>query len=149
MGRQGSDLANDGLRFIENPKLAKHSGAVVIDFLSGEAIFGVEGVNAAKRKLHPTSGGGKTTPGAQMRAADKDLEQNGIVGDVSTLDLDFQVGQRAHDLRVKQADTIGTGEVLIPSFVIVACCTAEGAEDAFKVMCILETDVLLDESDPG
>ncbi len=70
MSRQGSDLAEDGLGFVEDSELTKHGRAIVVDLFSGEAVFGVEGVNAAERELDATSGGGKTTPGALVGAAD-------------------------------------------------------------------------------
>ena len=55
--------------------------------------------------------------------------------------------QRAHDLGVKKPDPIGAGEVLVPCLVVVPGGVAEGAQYAFEVVGILQTNVLLDQFD--
>ena len=130
--------------FVEDSELAKDGGAVVIDFFSGEAVFGVEGVNAAEWEFDAVSGGRKTAPGALVRAADDDLEQNGVVGDMLTLHFYFQIRQGGHELGVKEADSVGACVVFAPRLVVVTSSVAESAENPGEVVGVFEPNVLLD-----
>ena len=79
-----------------------------------------------------------------MRAANHDFYQDGVVGDVAVLDVDFEVRQGVHQLFVEMADSIAALVVFGPGLVVVVGGVAEGLENSFEVVFILETDVLLD-----
>ena len=82
-----------------------------------------------------------------MRPANHDFQENGIVGDMPALYFDFQIRQRRHQLLVKLADSVRALMVFAPRFIVVACALAEGAENAFQVMLVLQSKVLLDHCD--
>jgi hypothetical protein len=54
------------------------------------------------------------------------------------LNLDFQIGQRLHQLLVEQPDSVAALIVFAPGLVIVPRTLTEGSEDAFKIMLVLE-----------
>jgi hypothetical protein len=80
-------------------------------------------------------------------AANHDFNHNGVVGDMAALDFDFEVGQRVHQLLVKAADSFEALIVLLPRLIIVARSIAEGAEHAFKIVLVLQSNMLLDNCD--
>jgi hypothetical protein len=86
----------------------------------------------------------KTTPPAEVRTPDLDLNQNGVVCDMSLPYLDFYVGQRPHQLLVEQTDSVSAAAVVAPGLIIVSCSIAEGAKNTFRVMLVLQSNVLLD-----
>ena len=134
---------------MEDTELVQDRGAVVVDFFSGEAVGGVERVNAKKGDFDSAAGRGKAAPSAEMRAADDDFHQNGVVGDMAALDVDFQVRQRLHKLFVKLADSVGTMVVIAPRFIVILCGRAEGTENTFEIVLVLESNVLLNQGDTG
>jgi hypothetical protein len=73
-----------------------------------------------------------------MRPANHDFEDNCILGDMAMLNLDFQIGQRLHQLLVEQPDSVAALIVFAPGLVIVPRTLTEGSEDAFKIMLVLE-----------
>src|ERR1035437_1856688 len=101
MSRHSADLAQHTLRLVEDTELSQHCRPVVIDLFSSQTIFGVERVHPAKRDLDSSSGRRKPAPLSEMRAANYDLDQNGVVCDMPALHVDFQVRQRLHKLLVK------------------------------------------------
>jgi hypothetical protein len=147
MRQQSGHLSQQSLGLVENAQLAQHSCPVVIDSLPGETVVRVKSVDATERKLDLPPGGRKAAPRAEMRASNKDFDQNGVGCDMLALDLDFEVRQGVHELLVKLADAITTAEVLSPWFVIVAPGVAERAQNTFQVMLVLEANVALDERD--
>jgi hypothetical protein len=68
-----------------------------------------------------------------------DFKKNRVVCDMPALYLDFQVGQRLHQLFVKQADSVPALIVFAPRLIIVLRGIAEGAENAFKIMLVLKS----------
>jgi hypothetical protein len=66
-------------------------------------------------------------------------KKNRVVCDMPALYLDFQVGQRLHQLFVKQADSVPALIVFAPRLIIVLRGIAEGAENAFKIMLVLKS----------
>ena len=132
---------------MKDAELSQHRSAVVIDFLSLQAIIGVEGVNTAKRELDAPPSRRKTTPSAEVRAANDDLNQDGVVRDMAALHLDFQVRQRLHELLIKLTDASSTLVVFTPRLILVECGITESAENTFEVVLVLTSDVLLNECD--
>src|SRR5262249_25723097 len=114
-----------------------------VDLLSGQSILGVEGVDAAQRNLNAAACRRKAAPGAEMSSANQNLDQDGNFGNVLTLHLDFEVGQRGHELLVEPANPIPSLVGLAPRFFIVARSFAEGPKHTFQIMLVLESDVLL------
>jgi hypothetical protein len=147
MSREGGDLSHHGLGLVEDAKLSEYRAAVVIDFLSGEAIAGVERVNTAKRELDPSSGRREAAPGAEMGPANHDFHENGVPGDVAPLNVDDEIGQRLHELSVKSSDAVPALVVFIPRLIVIACRIAEGAENAFEIMLVFAADVFLHQCD--
>jgi hypothetical protein len=82
-----------------------------------------------------------------VRTANHDLNKNGVVRDMSALHLDCKVRQRLHELLVKLADSTPALIVFSPWLIVVLCRVAEGAENTFKVMLVLKSNVLLDNCD--
>lgn len=82
-----------------------------------------------------------------MRTANHDFQENGVVRDMPALYLNFQIRQRRHELLVKLADSVPSVMVFAPSFIVVPRRIAEGAENAFQVMLVLQSNVLLDNCD--
>jgi hypothetical protein len=132
---------------VEDADLVKDGGAVIVDFFSGETVVIVEGVDAAERELDAAAGGWKSAPRAEMRAADDDFDQDGVVGDVAALHVDLEIGKRSHQLLVKGTDAGETEMMFLPGLVVVTGGIAKGAEDGCEVVVVLVTDVLLDERD--
>jgi len=147
MSRQNGNLSQHALRLVENAELSQHRPAVVIDFFSRQAVIGIERVHAAKRELDPSSRRRKTTPPAEMRTVNHNLNQDGVVCYMPALYLNFQIRQRLHELLIKLADPAPALKVFAPRFVVVPCSIAEGAENTFEVMLILKSNVLLDHCD--
>jgi hypothetical protein len=149
MSGQGAEASESALGIVENTDLPEYSGAIVIDFFSSQAVFGVEGIDAAERELHSPSGRRQAAPLAEMRAANDDLDQNGLVRDVLALYIDLQIRQRTHELRVETPDSIGTLIMFVPGFVVIVGGVAEGAKDCVQVVVVFQANVFFDEGDAG
>jgi len=147
MSGENGDSSQQALRLMENTQLPQHRATVVVDFFAGETVVGVEGVDAAKRELDAARGGREAAPRAEMSAANKDFDEDGVVGDMFSLNLDLQVGEGLHELLVKLGDTVLAGIVFAPGLVVVARRSAEGAENTIEVMLVLQPNVLFDNSD--
>jgi hypothetical protein len=128
---------------VEDPELSQYRRTVVVDFFSGQPIICVKRVHTAKWNFNPSPCRRKATPRAEVRTVNYDFNQNGIVCDMSVLYLYLYVRQRPHQLFVKQADSIRAFIVFAPCLVIVSRTIAEGAENTFKVMPVLEANVFL------
>jgi hypothetical protein len=89
MSRQNGDLSQEALRLVENAELSQHGAPVVVDFFPGQTVIGIERVDTAKRELDSLPCRRKTTPAAEMSPAYHDFNKNGVVCDMSALDLDF------------------------------------------------------------
>lgn len=149
MRYQDAESPQERLRLAENTKLPEHRASIVVDLLPGQPVLSVKGIHAAQRKLHAPARRRKAAPLAAVRASDDHLHQDCIVRDVTMPYVNFEVGQCAHQLRVKCADTIAAFEVSIPGLVVVSRGIAEGPQDGFKVVLIFELDVLLNDGDAG
>ena len=128
---------------MEDAELPQHRAAIVIDFFPSQAILGIERIDAAKRKLDSPPGRRKTAPFSQLRTANHDFKHNSIVGDMPALYFDFQVRQRPHQLPVKQPHAVATLIMFTPRLIVVPRSIAEGAENAFQVMLVFQSNVLL------
>ena len=62
--------------------------------------------------------------------------------------LNFQIRQSPHKLLIKPTYSIDTAIVFVPRLIVILCGFAEGADDAFEIMCVLKPDVFFDERDP-
>lgn len=149
MRRQDGNLSQDALRFMEDAELAKDGAAVIVDFFSGQAVVRVEGIDSAEWEFDAPSGGWKATPRAKVRATNDDFEKDRVAGDMAALDVDLQIGQRAHDLFVEGADPVAAFVMFAPGLVIVVGGVAEGEEDSFEVMRILEAHMFFNDRDAG
>ena len=89
MSRENAELAQYALRLVENAELSQNRPPVVIDFFPGQTIIGVERVHPAKRNLDSSPCRRKTTPLPEVRAANHDFEENGVVCDMPALYLNF------------------------------------------------------------
>ena len=89
MRQQNADLTQYAWRFVEDAELAQYCPAVVVDFFSGQTVIGVEGIDTAKWELHPPASRRETAPGAELRSANDDFEDDRVVGDVAAMDLDL------------------------------------------------------------
>ena len=85
MSRQNRDLSKHGLRFIENAQLSQNCCPVIIDFLPRQIVIGVEGIYTAKGELDPSPRRLKSTPPAEVCAANQDFNENGVFCDMLTL----------------------------------------------------------------
>ena len=56
-------------------------------------------------------------------------------------------GHRLHQLLVKQADSVAALVVFVPGLIIVPCSFTESAENAFEVILVVESDMLLNRCD--
>lgn len=142
MGRQDGDSSQDGLRLVKDAQLPQHGAAVVVDFLPGQSIIGIEAVDPAQRELNSPASCGKTAPSAEVSAANSDFDENGVVRDMPSLHFDSQVRQRIHQLPVKKADFTPPGIVFGPGLIVVLRSVAESAKNAFEVMLILQSNML-------
>ena len=70
---------------MEDAELAEDGAAIVVDLFAGEAVVGVEGVDAAEREFDAAAGWGQAAPSAEVRAADYDFYQDCVVGHVAAL----------------------------------------------------------------
>ncbi len=61
--------------------------------------------------------------------------------------VNLQVRQRLHDLLVKQTNPVAAFVVFAPSFIVILCRIAEGAENTFKVVRVFQANVLLNRCD--
>jgi hypothetical protein len=74
---------------VENAELSQYRPAIVVDFLTAQTIIGVKRIDTAKRELDSSPCRRKTTPGAEVRTANDDFNENGVICEVSVLHLDF------------------------------------------------------------
>src|SRR6266550_8938443 len=147
MSGQDGELSQYALRFVEDAELAQDCPTIVVDFFPGQTVFGVERIDAAERELDSSARRQKTSPAAEMRTANHDLHENGVICNMPSLYINFQIRERLHELLVKQADSVPALMVFAPSFIIVARRIAEGAENAFQVMLVLKSNVAFDKCD--
>ena len=85
---------------LTNPALAHHvmGGRMPVTFTDGllsglgHPVIGIERVDPAKRKLHPSTRRWQAAPGAEMRASDGDLQHHALGCHVPVLHLDRQIG---------------------------------------------------------
>ena len=96
MSGENGDSSQQALRLVENAELPQHRAAVVIDSFAGETVVGIEGIDTAKRELDTPAGGRKAAPRAEVSAANDDFNEDGIVGDMFSLNIDLQVRERVH-----------------------------------------------------
>src|SRR6185312_8227067 len=109
-------------------------------------VVGIEGVHAAKRQLYSSSGGRKSAPRSQMRAANHDFQHDRLLRDVTPQNFYLQVGKSRHELRVEAPDFIPADVVRVPRTILILGTAAEGADHAIKIVLIFKPHVLLDES---
>ncbi len=147
MSRQNGELPQYALRFVEDAELAQDRPTIVVDFFPGQTVFGVERIDAAEWELDSSARRRKTPPAAEMRTANHDLHENGVICNMPSLYINFQIRERLHELLVKQADSVPALMVFAPSFIIVACRIAEGAENTLQVMLVLKSNVPLNKFD--
>ena len=126
---------------MENAELSQHCPPVVVDFFSGQTIIAVERIHAAKRDLDSSSCRRKTTPLPEMRTANQNFHDNGVVRDMPALYIDFQVRESLHELLVKQTNPVAALIVFAPSLIVVPCTVAERFKNTCKVMRILKSNV--------
>ncbi len=138
MRKQNRDAPEGSLWLMENSQLPQNHSSVVVDSLSCQTVISTEGVHATKRNLYAPSRCGKTSPRPQLRAADDYLEYDCLGGDVPAHDLNVQVRQSGHKLRIELAHLFTAFVMLIPRFIIVACRVTEGLNDAFKVVLVFQ-----------
>jgi hypothetical protein len=74
---------------VENAELFQHGPSIVVDLFPGQTVVGVERVHAAKREFDVLTRCRKTSPPAKVRTAYHDFNENGLVCDMSALNLDF------------------------------------------------------------
>lgn len=147
MSCERGDLAQSAERLVEDAELSQHRSPVVVDFFSGQTVIGVECVHTAERKLDSPPGRRKTTPPAEVRTANHDFNQDRVLCDVPALYIDFQVRQCLHQLLVKPADSVPALIVFAPRLIIVPRSVAKGAKNAFKIVLVLKSNVLLNHRD--
>ena len=70
-----------------------------------------------------------------------------LIGDVLLAYIDFQVGQSRHDVRIELAHSASSVVMFVPWLVVITRGVAEGREDTFQVMLVLQPDVLLNGCD--
>jgi hypothetical protein len=149
MDRQNADLTQKGLGLAEHTELSEHRCAVVLDFFTDQTIIGIKRIHTAKRELNSPPRRRQATPGTQMRAANDDLNQNGVLRLVPVLHRDLQVGKSLHKLLIKQAHSAPARIVFIPRLIVVPRRIAKGAEHPFEVMLVLEANMLLNRCGPS
>jgi hypothetical protein len=79
--------------------------------------------------------------------ANDNLKDDSGVGRMTALHVDVQSRQGLQQPIVKCADFVTSGVVYVPWLIVVARGRSERPHDAFKVMMVLETDVLVDKLD--
>ena len=147
MSRHNTDLPQYTSGLVEHAELPKDRPTSIVNPFTGQTIVGVKGVHAAKRELDSSPRRWKTTPAAEVCAANHDFNENGVLCRMSALDRDLEVRQCPHQLLVKQTDSVPTRIVFAPRLIIVACGFTEGAENAFKIVVVLQANVLLNNRD--
>src|SRR5215475_2986709 len=85
VGGQGRNAADQSLGFMKNAKLSQDGSAIIVDLLSCEAVVSIEGVNAAERDFDLPSRCWQSSPCPKMRAANHDLDHDGVIGHVHLL----------------------------------------------------------------
>src|SRR5207249_3048830 len=109
----------------------------------------VEGVYTTERDLDSPPSCWKTAPTAELRPANYDFNQNGVISDMPALDLDFQVGQRLHELLIESLDPVAARVVFAPGLIVVARGIAECSQNTFKIVRVLKANVFLDDCNAG
>jgi hypothetical protein len=132
---------------VKNAQLPQDRSAVVVDFLAGQTVIGVEGVYAAEWERNSPPCRRKTTPRAEVRTADHDFNKNGVVRYMSSLYVDFQVRKRLHQLLIEQTDSLSALVVFVPGLIVVPSGIAEGAQHTLEVMFVLKSNMLLYDRD--
>jgi hypothetical protein len=133
---------------VEEPQLTHHTGAVVVDSLARQALALVKCVNGAEWKPEASSGGWHTPPLAELRTRDYDFEDDRTCGNVAVGDLDMEIGHRGHERLVIGAHSLEAATMILPGFVIVGRLLTEGSHDSGEIVCVFETHVLFDQTQP-
>ena len=89
MDRKSGNLSQNTLRLVEDAELSQHGSPVVIDSFPCQTIIGIERVHTTERELDSSPRCRKTTPPSKVRTPNDDFDENGIIGDVLPLYLDF------------------------------------------------------------
>jgi hypothetical protein len=147
MRGQSAELPQYTLRVMEDAELSQYRRPVVIDSFPGKTIIGTERIDSAKRDFDSPPCRRQATPFPQLRSANHDFKQNCVRCDVPAYYLDLQVRQRFHQLLIKLANSINAFIVFAPRLVVILRRIAEGLENSFQVMLVLQPNVLLDNCD--
>lgn len=86
-------MADSAFGIVEDDELSKDGRSVVVDPLASDLVLVVEFKNRAHRKLDLTAGAGKTAPHAVMGAAHGDFQDHTLVGHVTPVNIDMEVGE--------------------------------------------------------
>jgi len=144
--RKGRDNAAQSAKgFAKKAELSENDPAIIVNALACEPVIRVECVDAAERKLQLASSSRKSTPGAKVRTANHDLDNDAICSNVLLCYLDRKIGQRIYEFSVIGTHTIATCAVIVPRFVVVSSAVAESCHYGPEVVTILATDVFVDD----
>jgi hypothetical protein len=143
MSEGGDNSAPPSRWLAEEPQLAQHRAAVIVDPLARQPVIVVERVNSAQLKLYPSARRRQAAPRTEMRASYCDLDDEALGRHVTVLDVDYQVGQRTQELGVIRAHAVAAYAVISPRLIIITRVYSERRHEPVQVMPILASDVLV------
>src|SRR5687768_4277630 len=143
--RQDATESTGGLT--KDSELPKYRPTVVVDALAREPIGSVERVDSAERELETPRRSRQSTPGAAVRTADDDLENDRIARHVTVLNVNREIGQRPHQLRVVRPHPIQSSTMIVPWLVVISRRCPEGCHHCFEVVPVLGAHVFFYQRD--
>lgn len=81
---------------MEYAELPQNRPTIIVDSFTGQTVVGIKCINAAERKLNSSPRGRKATPATEVRAANYDFNENGILSDMPALYRNLKVRQGLH-----------------------------------------------------
>jgi hypothetical protein len=99
--------------------------------------------DTAERKFNLAPGCRKPAPRPQAPPANDHLKDDGSLTCMTTLHVDMQTRQCLQHSLIKAKDFVAASEVRVPGFIVLVRRRSEGANDAFKVMLIFVSNVLV------
>jgi len=131
---------------VEDAELSQHRPPVVIDSFAGQTVIGVECVYTAERELDSPPRRRKTTPPAEMRATNRDFNEDCVFCDNVGAAPRFLSQAMASLAARKTAGHCSGLMAFLPRLIIVLCNISEGAENAFKIVLVLKSNMVLNQS---
>ena len=132
MGKRGDDASAKAFRLVKYTELSQDRRAVVINSLTGQAVFVSKCENSAQWKLDWAPGCRKSAPCPNVPPTNDGLQNDALGAHVPAQDINFQVRQRAQQLFIEVSNLLVPHIVSTFWFIVIAGLLPERRHDASR-----------------